>query len=78
MCIVYKVKLVTYTLCYDILRNTTVLSAKSDSDVMFSLHSYQERMIDRLINKDRKNTQVEYQFALAQVKRTCLCFAKQL
>ena len=78
MRIVYKVKLVTYTLCYDILRNTTVLSAKSDSDVMFCLHSYQERMIDRLINKDRKNTQVIYRFALAQVKRTCLFFAMQL
>ena len=40
----------------------TVLPAKSDSDVMFCLQSYRG-----LTFQDRINTQVIYQFALAQV-----------
>ena len=46
----------------------TVLPAKSDSDVMFCLQSYQGRIIDRSL--DMINTQVMYRFALAQVNCT--------
>ena len=50
---------------------TTVVPTKSDSDVMFCLQSYQGLMIDKSIvyqsyPQDRINTQVIYQFALAQ------------
>ena len=40
----------------------TVLPAKSDSEVMFCIQIYQGLRIDRI------NTQVSYQFALAQVE----------
>ena len=54
---------------------TTVLPAKSDSDVMFCLQSYQGLRIDRSLvyqsyPQDRINTQMIYQFALAQVECT--------
>ena len=49
----------------------TVLPARSDSDVMFCLQSDQGLRIDRSLvysssPQDRINTQVIYQFALAQ------------
>ena len=47
-------------------QNSTALPAKSDSDVMFCLQSYQGLMIDRSL-VDRINTQVIYRFTLAQV-----------
>ena len=53
----------------------TVLPAKSDSGVMFCLQSYQGLIIDRSLvyesyPQDRINTQVIYQFTLAQVECT--------
>ena len=52
-----------------------VLPAKSDSDVMFCLQSYQGLIINRSLVyesylQDRINTQVTYRFALAQVECT--------
>ena len=49
-----------------------VLPAKSDSDVMFCLQSYQGLMIDRSLvylsyPQDRINTQVVHRFVLGQV-----------
>ena len=44
----------------------TILPAKSDSDDMFCLQSYQELVIDKSL-ADRINTLVIYRFALAQV-----------
>ena len=50
---------------------TTVLPAKSNSDFMFCLQSYQGLIIDiSLVYEDMINTQVIYRFALAQVKCT--------
>ena len=51
---------------------STVLPAKSDSDVMFCLHRYQGLIIDRSLvcwsyPQDRINTQVIYRFVLAQM-----------
>ena len=48
----------------------TVLPAKSDSDFMFCLPSYHGLIIDRTLvyPQDRINTQVIYQFALAQME----------
>ena len=53
-------------------KRNTVLPAKSDSDVMFYLQSYQGLRIDKSLvyesyPVDRINTQVVYRFALAQV-----------
>ena len=53
--------------------STTVLPAKSGSDIMFCLQSYQGLIIDRSLlyefyPQDRVNTQVIYRFQLAQVK----------
>ena len=50
----------------------TVLLAKSDSDVIFCLQSYQGLIIDRSLvyqsyPQDRINTQVIYRIALAKV-----------
>ena len=50
---------------------STILPAKSDSDDMFCLQSYQELVIDKSLvylsyPVDRINTQVIYRFALAQ------------
>ena len=55
--------------------NTTALPAKSDSDVMFCLQSYQGLKIDRSLvylsyPQDRINAQVIYRFVLAQVEST--------
>ena len=44
-------------------QTSTVQPAKSDSDLMFCLRSYQGLIIDISL--------VKYQFALAQVKCTC-------
>ena len=54
---------------------TTVLPAKSDSDFMFCLQSYQGLIIDISLvylsrQQDSVNTQVNYRFALAQVECT--------
>ena len=54
---------------------TTVLPAKSDSDVMFCLQSYEGLIIDRSLvylsyPQDRINTQVIYRLALGQVECT--------
>ena len=54
---------------------STVLPAKSDSDVMFCLPSYEGLRIDRLLvyesyPQDRIHTQVIYQFRLAQIECT--------
>ena len=51
---------------------TTVLPAKSDSDHMFCLQSYQGLIINRSLvyPQDRINTQVVYRFALAQEECT--------
>ena len=54
-------------------RNSTVLPAKSDSDVMFCLQIYQGLIIDRSrvylsYPADRINTLVIYRFTLAQVE----------
>ena len=46
------------------LGKVTVLPAKSDSDVIFCLQSYEGFIIDRI------NTQVIYRFTLAQVECT--------
>ena len=61
------------------LQISTVVPAKSDSDVMFCLQSYQGLIIDRSLvyqsyPQIRINTQVIYRFAYAQVKCTRLCF----
>ena len=53
----------------------TVPPAKSDSDVMFCLQSYDGLLIDRLLvylsyPQDMISTQVIYRFALAQVDCT--------
>ena len=53
----------------------TVLPAKSDSDVMFCLQSYQGLIIDRSLvyqsySQDWINTQAIFRFALAQVECT--------
>ena len=58
---------------------TTVLPAKSDSDVMFCLQSYEGLIIDRSLvylsyPQDRINTQVIYRLALGQVECTRQCF----
>ena len=58
---------------------TTVLPAKSDSDVMFCLQSYQGLIFDRSLVylfylQDRINTQVIYRFVLDQVECTCYFF----
>ena len=47
---------------------STVLSTKSDIDVMFCLQSYQGLRINR--SQDRINTQMIYRFALAKVECT--------
>ena len=54
----------------------TVVPAKSDSDAMLCLQSYQGLRIDRSpvylsYPQDRINTQMIYRLALAQVK--CIC-----
>ena len=59
--------------------NATVLPAKSDSDVMFCLQSYQGLIIDRSLvywsyPQDRINTHVIYRFSLAQVVCSCWSF----
>ena len=51
----------------------TVLPAKSDSDVLFCLHSCRGLIINRSLlylsyQQDRINTKVIYRFALAQVE----------
>ena len=51
----------------------TVVPAKSDSDVMFCLQSYQGLLIDKSLvylsyPADRINTQVIFRFELAQVE----------
>ena len=67
----------------DIALVCTVLPAKSDSDVMFCLQSYQGLRIDRslvyqsYLQDSMINTQVIYQFPLAQMECTRLCFTKQ-
>ena len=53
-------------------KTTTVQPAKSGSDVMFSLKTYQEVTIDRSLlyrsyPQDRINTEVNYRFTLDQV-----------
>ena len=53
----------------------TVLPAKSESDVMFCLQSYQGLIIDRSLvyqsyPQDRINTYMIYRFALAKVMCT--------
>ena len=58
-----------------IIRYSCTVPAKSDSEVMFCLQSYQRLLIDRSIvyltyPQDRINTQVIYRFALAQVMCT--------
>ena len=84
----FKMKVNTKVDCYcGTIRNTdkqtkksipTVLPAESDSDAMFCLLIYQRLIIDRsLVYKsypqDRINTQVVYQFALAQVECASYC-----
>ena len=56
-------------------KTCTVLPAKSDSDVILCLHSYQGLRIDRSLlyqsyPADRINTQVFYRFALAKIEFT--------
>ena len=46
----------------------TVLPAKSDSDKVFCLQSYQD--LESIYPQDRINTQVIYRFALAQMEWT--------
>ena len=58
---------------------TTVLPAKSDSDVMFCSQSYQGYLTDRSLvylsyPEDRINMHVIYLFALGQVACTSECF----
>ena len=60
-----------------------MLPAKSDSDFMFCLQSYQGLLIDRSLvflsyPQDRINTQVIYRFALAQVKFNSAIVNKEL
>ena len=60
---------------HKMIRTFTVLPAKSDSDIMFCLQSYQGLRIDRSLvyqsyPQDRINTQVIYRFVLAQVECT--------
>ena len=55
--------------------DSTILPAKSDSDVMFRLKSYQGLIIDcslvyQSYPQDRVDTQVNYRFALAKVEGT--------
>ena len=59
------------TIIHNNINRTTVLPAKSDSDVMFCLQSYQGLIIDRSLvylsyPQDRINTQVIYRFALVK------------
>ena len=54
---------------------STVLPAKSDSDVMYGLQSYQGQILDRTLvyqsyPQDRINTHVIYRFVLDQVECT--------
>ena len=49
----------------------TVLSANSDSNVIFCLQSYEGLMIDRSLVQDRINIQMIYQFKLARVGSIC-------
>ena len=63
-----------------LVQHPIVVPAKSDSDVMFCLQSYQGLIIDKSpvylsYPQDRINTQVIYWFALARVECTNLCFA---
>ena len=57
---------------------STVLSAKSDSDIMFCLQSHQGLIIDRspVYQQDIINIKVIYRFALAQVECTRYCCNK--
>ena len=52
--------------CVQDISRATVLPAKSDSDVMFCLQSYQGLIIDISLFIIRINTQVIYRFELAQ------------